>query len=225
MNSNSLGAGLQDMGYASMIQENMHQEEFREERYQRLKIQFSALYKKYVEVLARSDDQQKSDGDEVVSVLQERLLEYESRIFRLQEELENIKNSYMENPDRAEWQDQFDQKEIEMRQLNLLVSKLREDTRIEREQKETLGEELSQLRSQLESLESSANASSQESGNWNQSLQQQLYEAGKRYDTEKNQWMQQYQEICTELQLLKEENLALGLRMNDAERSNKLDPL
>ena len=224
MNPNSAITGLQEAGYASMIQENMHQEEFREERYQRLKIQFSALYKKYVEVLARSDDRQNSEGDGMVTALQERLREYESRISRLQDELENIKNSYMENPDRAEWQDQFDQKEIEMRQLNLLVSQLREDARIEREQKESLSEELAQLKSQLESLESSATASSQESGSWNQSLQEQLYEAGKRYDTEKGQWMQQFQEVCTELQLLKEENLALGLRINDAERSNRIEP-
>ena len=85
MNPNSAITGLQEAGYASMIQENMHQEEFREERYQRLKIQFSALYKKYVEVLARSDDRQNSEGDGMVTALQERLREYESRISRLQD--------------------------------------------------------------------------------------------------------------------------------------------
>jgi len=200
--------------YASLTRENLHQEELREDRYQLLKHQFRALYAKYVELLARMDDHNRENDTDTEDERQIKLQEYEFRIRNLQDELINLKNNAMEQNEAVNWQDSLAHKESEVQLLNAMIRQLREDITIEREQNDALAAELSQLQDHLSQLEESAHTTEDDAGKWNLSLQQQLYEAGKKYDSEKNEWMKQLQDSYREFQSLKEENLALRSKVD-----------
>ena len=126
-----------------------------------------------------------------------------------EDELATIKNSIMENHDQAGWQELFVQKETEIHQLNGLIQQLKEDILLGKGEKDAQVAEMVELQTQLKSLGVSLAAAGQESGNRNQFLQQQLYEAGKQHESEKNGWVQQLQDMYRELQEMKEENWAL----------------
>ena len=198
--------------YSSIFHENQVQGSIVDGKYKLLKHQFAGLYRKYVELLAKFNDSKSESGSDYVKTMESRLVEYESRIKNLQDELQNIKNSHMENINEANFRELFEQRETEVHQLHSLVCQLREDIDLEKEQNQALEAELTQLRHHLKELEASADATGQDAGQWNRSLQQQLYEAGKKYDSDKNEWMQQVQELCKESQILKEENQSLRAR-------------
>ncbi|PWU03356.1 MAG: hypothetical protein C5B52_03435 [Bacteroidetes bacterium] len=206
--------GTAGSSYANLIRENQHQEELREDRYQILKHQFRSLYSKYVELLAKAGDHKKSAEENVEDEHQKKLEEYESKIRTLQDALITLKNNAMEQNGEVNWQESLAHKESEVQLLNGMIRQLREDISIEREQNSALAAELLQLQEHLNRLETSAHESEDDAGKWNLSLQQQLYEAGKKYDTEKNEWMKQLQDSYRDLQALKEENLALRSKVD-----------